>query len=252
MKKKIITFFCLFLLIFSSKVSSSIIGELIGDVVEAVVEEAVSTAFVYTSLTGTFKPYPYYTEKNTEDGSVASVSGSPFIVYDGTGSSTKIFISSALVYNTLLGLGNTSRLDGYFWRFFGPYVENQAYWDVDGSLTGMPGKCNGICYLGGQFTLIKTNPFTWQTVCLFGLNYGVLESNCFRLTNVFKCYPGARLELEDRLSFMFNKKVLLDNEVLFGVQMDRIQLFAVWNYGFDIDEKKTAYHQWGGGLKLCL
>lgn len=248
MKKK---FFSVFFILFS--LSSSInagpyLADIFVDIFASVTEAMFETIFELTSVGGTFKKYPYYKDKESDN-----TEYSPFIVYDGSGSSTKIFLESSLVYNTQYGLGNCSRLDGYLWRFFGLYAENDVYWDVDGSLTGNPGKAMGVSYLGGQLTYVKTNPFTWQMGFQFGLNYGLLDNNAFKLTNIIKSYPGANLEIEDRFSAIFTSDdTFLDNEVHLGVQMERLQIYGLWNYRFKVGDVNNSYHQFGGGLKLYL
>ena len=224
--------------IYAGSSTNTLLGEIIDVIFEAL--------FEITALPTTFKPYPYCDEERN------------FITYDESYASTKIFISSQMVANTRLGVGNVTRLDGYFWRFFGPLVDNTVFMDTAGVVNGISGWWAGQCAVGGQVTVIKTNPFTMQFALQYAFDYGfskmigINDGNVFKFSTVFKSYPGGNLEIEDRFNFIFGSSFLTENELHLGFQINRVQLFGTWNYAYDYSLKAPAYNQWGLGAKLYI
>ncbi len=211
-----------------------------------ILEFLAEASFYGTALPSTFEKYPYCAED------------SKFIIHDSTGASTKLFLSSSFFYNTRVGTGNFNRLDSYIWRFFGPLVENTVACDVNGNLCGEAERWLGLCYVGGQFTVVKTNPFTWQVAFQYGFDYGLLEplgihgGKSLKFTNVFKSYPGAGFQIEDRMSVHSGGNAVWENELHVGRQLNRFQIFGTWNWAYDFEKNLALYHQWGCGLKLYI
>lgn len=205
-----------------------------------IVHALIVAGFEYTAIPFTFSAYPYSTEDHN------------FILPDDSGSSFKFFLSDAVVYNTSFGMGNITRIDGYFWRFFGPLFENYMYWDFNRPDVENYSSPVGIIYLGGQLTCLKFDYFIGQMAFQYGLNYGLYDTGLFKCSYIIKCYPGAHLEIEDRISAIGFDKWWGENELHFGIQAGRVQLFADWTFTFGTEKSQNYFHQWGGGAKIYL
>lgn len=97
-------------------------------------------------------------------------------------------------------IGLTNRFEGFFWKFFGPIIDNSIYFNVI-PMHGMPLEpINGNLKLGMQISIFQSNLLSLSTGFEWSYWYGPYSIHGYSTEFIFRSYPVYPIVLEDRLN----------------------------------------------------
>jgi len=186
--------------------------------------EVCMTVWLVDNFTASFEPYPYaYDDKyilfNTNNSSL----------FSGDERSTRFTIATSLVYHNQIGCGNETCLEGYIFKCFGPLFENIVFSDFNDT--------TGFLRLGGELSLLQTNPFSFILYCQWCRRYGELSislpENGISYGFFMRSYLTKPIVLEWRFggtSFGDDYASIMESDLRLGVMVSRIEFYGSWKY----------------------
>lgn len=196
-------------------------------------------AWILNNFYVSFEPYPY-----ANDGK--------YICYNLDNTilpNTQFYrfsISTSGVYVPDIGYGNESVFEGYFYKCFGPLVENTVYRDAE--------EMTGDIKVGGQLALFQTSPFSLSVFMQWSHWYGELTTTFPSSGIAFglhvRSFPFKPLVLEWRFggqTFGDDYACLMESDLQIGAMIGRFELFCAWkNISVLSSSMKTKYNESNG------
>ncbi len=134
-----------------------------------------------------------------------------------------------------LWMGNSTRFEGFIWKFFGPVVELNSYFNTkEGNIYLANSGYKGNVRVGGSLSLVQTNPFSALFYMQWNHYINIPLEDSLALGFILRSYPIKPVLLEWRVNWQFLQefeKAFFESHLEVGAMVTGpLEIFAAWNF----------------------
>lgn len=215
----------------SIQLMSSSSGGTAEDTIVDLIVEILGYLWGYNNLGVTYDAYPYATSPR-------------YMCFEATAGYFdpsfpdhfwRFGLDTSYFYDIGLWMGNSVRLEGFLWKFFGPIVELNTYFNTDEENPFLANSgYKGNIRVGGTFSLIQTNPVSALFYMQWNHYINIPIENSLDVGFIIRSYPFKPVLIEWRVNWQFPKefeKSLFESHLEVGAMVTGpLEVFAAWNF----------------------
>ena len=210
----------------------------VADGIADLIVEILGYLWGYNNLGVTYDSYPYATHPR-------------YMCFDATSGYFdmtfpnhfyRFALDTSMFWDMGLWMGNSTRFEGALWKFFGPVVELNSYFNTDSENPYLAESgYKGNLRIGGDFALLQTNPISVWFYMQWNHYINIPLDNSMIVGFILRSYPIKPILIEWRVDWQFLnefEKAFFESHLEVGAMVvGPLEAFAAWNFkkfpGFD-------------------
>lgn len=216
--------------------SSSRVRDDVADTFADLIIEILGILWGYNNLGVTYDSYPYATSPK-------------YLCFDSTADAFdlsyanhfyRFALDTSMFCDINLWMGNSTRFEGLLWKFFGPVIELNSFFNTaDGNPYLAESGYKANLRIGGDFALIQTNPFSAFFYMQWNHYINIPIGDSLIAGFILRSYPIKPVLIEWRVNWQFLQEedfagsdgIFFESHLEAGAMVaGPLEAFAAWNF----------------------